>query len=230
RQTEVLLHHIRHLAGTPQSDRELLRRFTEQRDGTAFAALVERHGPMVLGLCRRVLQHTHDAEDAFQATFLLLARKAASLRRQEAVGNWLYGAAYRVALKARTAARRRAAREGRAEQPITPPDPASELTLREARTLLDEELARLPERLRAALVLCCLEGATRDEAARHLGWPLGTLKRRLGQARALLRVRLARRGLTLSSALVAVLVEQGEAPAAVPAALRDTVVRAALPP
>jgi RNA polymerase sigma factor (sigma-70 family) len=229
--TETLLQHICRLVAPPAPpDPELLQRFIEQRDGTAFAAVVRRHGPMVLGVCRRVLHHEQDAEDAFQATFLVLARKAGSLSCRETVGHWLYRVASQVALKARTAAGRRAAREGRAEAPVACPDAASEMTLREARALLDEELARLPERLRAPLVLCCLKGTTRDEAARQLGWSLGTLKRRLAQARALLRSRLSCRGLTLSSAWLAVLLNPDRTTAAVPAALVDAAVRAALAP
>ena len=228
RQSETLVRHLCRLAAPALSDSELLQRFAEQHDGAAFAALVERHGPMVLGVCRRVLGNEQDAEDAFQATFLVLARKAASLQRQEAVGPWLYRVAYHLALKARTAAARRTARESHAGQRTAPSDPVSEMTLREARELLDEELTRLPERLRAPLVLCCLEGATRDEAARQLGWTLGTLKRRLTQARSLLRSRLGRRGLTLSSAWFAVLL--GEATAAVAVPLTAAIVRAVLLP
>jgi RNA polymerase sigma factor (sigma-70 family) len=229
--TETLLHHICRLVATPApADQELLQRFIEQRDGTAFAAVVERHGPMVLGVCRRILHHEQDAEDAFQATFLALARKAGSLRCRETVGNWLYRVASHVALKARTAAARRSAREARATAHAPAPNAVCEMTLREARELLDEELARLPERLRAPLVLCCLEGTTRDEAAGQLGWSLGTLKRRLVQARALLRSRLSRRGLTLSSAWLAVLLSPGSTTATVPAALAAAVVLAALAP
>src|SRR5262249_12651171 len=163
---------------------------------------VRRHGPMVLRLCLRVLRCQADAEDAFQATFLALARQAGSLRRPDSVGSWLYGAAHRLALKANTDAARRRLHEGRApERPAA--DPLREISAREAQALLDQELARLPDRYRAPLVLCCLEGLARDEAARRLGWPAKTVKSRLEQARELLRTRLVARGLTLSGALAA---------------------------
>jgi RNA polymerase sigma factor (sigma-70 family) len=217
-----LLHHLGRLAAScgpaAPADRELVRRFAERADAEAFAVLLARHGPMVLRVCRRVLPNAHDAEDALQATFLVLARKAGCLRRQESVGSWLYGVAYRVALNARAAAARRAAHEARAPLPAAVRDPLSEVSLREAQALLDEELARLPERYRAPLVLCCLEGLARDEAARQLGWSAGTLKSRLERGRALLRARLARRGLALPAAFAAAFMGhtlvRGELPAA----------------
>src|SRR5205085_2443405 len=128
-----------------------------------------RHGPMVVNVCRRVLGDQHLAEEAFQATFLVLVRKAGSIRRRELLGNWLYGTAYRTAAKARAQAARRQARE--AQAPVRqPPDPLAEITLRELFAVLDEELHRLAPRYQAPLVLCYLEGQTRDEAARQLGW------------------------------------------------------------
>src|SRR5262249_17481263 len=151
-------------------------------------------GPLVLGVCRRVLHNWHDAEDAFQATFLTLARKAASISKQDSVGGWLHQVAYNLALKAKAHAATRQARQRQAQN-RPPDDPLTELTGRELLAVLDEELQQLPERYRAPLVLCYLEGRTRDEAARQLGWSLGTLKRRLEQARARLRGRLERRGL-----------------------------------
>ncbi len=205
-------------------DRELLRRYAARRDESCFEALLLRHGPMVLGLCRRMLPGEHDAEDAFQATFLALARGAASVRSAESLGAWLHGVARRLARKARAAAARRRRGEGRAP-PREAPGPLEEVSLREARAVLDEELARLPERFRGPLVLCCLEGRARDEAAALLGCPLGTLKSRLEKARGLLRRRLARRGLTLTSALTAALLAPA-APAAVPPRLRQAVLRA----
>jgi C-terminal peptidase prc len=225
----LLLGHVRKLlaagAAAARPDRELVERFAQARDEEAFEALVRRHGPMVFRVCRRVLGRAHEAEDAFQATFLVLARKAASLRDQASVGSWLYGVASRVALKARTsvrlagpAARRPAAGGGAG--------PLEELTLAEARAALDEELARLPEKYRGPLVLCCLEGRARDEAALELGLPLSTLKSRLEQARELLRRRLARRGLGLPAVLSAALLT-GEA-AAVPAALLRATARCAV--
>jgi RNA polymerase sigma factor (sigma-70 family) len=226
--TRALLHHLRRAAAAPEdvlpTDRELLRRFARERDQDAFAALVRRHGPLVLAVCRRLLGNAVDAEDAFQATFLVLARKAAAVRWQDSVANWLHGVAHRLARRARADAARRLAREQHAPTKA-PTDPLAEVSLREAQALLDEELARLPEKYRAPLVLCCLQGLARDEAARQLGWPVALLKSRLEQARDLLRSRLARRGLTLSAALWAALL--AEPAAAVPATLADAVVQAA---
>jgi RNA polymerase sigma factor (sigma-70 family) len=216
KQTARLLKHIRGLAVVPDrgqwSDKELLSRFASQADEAAFTALLKRHGPMVLRVCWRVLHNWHDAEDAFQATFLLLARKAASKAWHDSVANWLYQSAYYLALKARAAAARRAAHETRAGAPMRQ-DPLADLTGRELQTVLDEELARLPEKYRAPLVLCYLEGATRDEAAHQLGCPLSTLGLRLEQGRNRLRGRLERRGLMFSAALSAALLAE-QAPAA----------------
>jgi RNA polymerase sigma factor (sigma-70 family) len=227
---ETLLCHIRRLAVPGPgdlSDRELVRCFATAADAGAFEALLRRHGPMALGVCRRVLRHEQDAEDAFQATFLTLARKAASLRDQESVGNWLYGVAYRQALNVRAALARRSDHQRRATPP-TVAEPLAEITLREAQEVLDAELSRLPERLRAPLVLCCLEGLARDEAARRLGLPLGTLKARLERGRQLLRARLTRRGLTLTAALSATLLGEGAAQAELPAPLLRTTLQTAL--
>ena len=182
------------------SDYDLMKRFVASRDEEALTALVRRHGPMVYHLCCRVLRNEHDAEDAFQATFLVFARKAHTLRTLESVGNWLYGVAYRTALKARTAAARRSRQEAAA--PLrSVAEPLAELTVHEAQTIVEQELARLPDKYRSPLVLCCLEGMTRDEAAQQLGWSPSLLKSRLEQARELLRNRLVRRGMTLTSGL-----------------------------
>jgi RNA polymerase sigma factor (sigma-70 family) len=227
-QAEALLRHLRGLAAAHgpalPADRELVQRFTSGADADAFAALLSRHGPMALRVCRRVLHNLQDAEDAFQATFLVLARKASTLRRQESVGNWLYGVAYRVALNARAAAARRRAHESRTAAD-TSADPLTEISVREAQALLDEELARLPAKYRAPLVLCCLEGLARDEAARQLGWPAGTLKSRLERGRQLLRGRLTRRGLTLPAAFGAALLGRDLAQAELPAALARTTLQ-----
>jgi cobalt-zinc-cadmium efflux system membrane fusion protein len=188
-----------------QSDGELLGRFVARRDAAAeaaFAALVERYGPMVLGVCRRVLGDRHEAEDAFQATFLVLARKAASIARPEQLANWLFGVAYRTALGARAREGRRKARERRVHaisRSQNTPAGDEEPVLAELRAILDQELARLPERYRGALVLCELDGLTRRAAARRLGIPEGTLSSRIARAKDLLRRRLAGRDFTLSA-------------------------------
>jgi RNA polymerase sigma factor (sigma-70 family) len=229
-QATVLLRRVCRFAGAGGADRladaELLGRFVARRDEAAFEALVRRHGPMVWGVCRRVLRDAHATEDAFQAVFLVLVRSAASVRKRQSVSCWLYGVARRLALKARTRAARRRERESRATQ-APPADPAAEVTLREAREVLDEELARLPEKYRAPILLCCLEGLARDEAAGRLGWSAGTLKSRLEEARSLLRTRLARRGLTLSAALAAALLAPAASPATISPILLASTCRAA---
>jgi RNA polymerase sigma factor (sigma-70 family) len=176
------------------TDAELLERFVGRRDEAAFELLVRRHGPMVLGTCRRLLRHEHDAEDAFQATFLALARGAGSVRRRESVAGWLYRVARRVALKAKARAARRPERPARGPE-LTAPPPAPEAAGHELRPVLDEEVERLPEKYRAPVVLCYLGGLTCAEAARRLGCPRGTVATRLARARARLRGRLLRRGL-----------------------------------
>ena len=188
------------------TDGQLLECFLTRRDEAAFEALVRRHGPMVLGVCRRVLGNPHDAEDAFQATFLVLARKAASVRPQEAVGNWLYGVAYRTALKARALTARQSARE-RELREVPRPEAPGDGPWQELLPLLDRELSRLPDKYRVPVVLCDLEGKGRAEAARQLGWPEGTLSGRLARARALLAKRLARYSTALSAGAVATLCE-----------------------
>jgi RNA polymerase sigma factor (sigma-70 family) len=224
-----LLGYIRGLTGTCLSgelpDRELVQRFADQRDEAAFAALVGRHGGMVLGVCRRVLGNDDDAEDVFQATFLVLSRKAVALVKKDAVGPWLFGVAHRLALKARQQARRQPPRN---RSPVRHPgDPLDELTVREAQAVLDEELARLPERERGPLVLCYLEGMTQDEAARRLGCPLGTLKSRLVRGRAALHKQLARRGLSLAT-VVSTLLLAGKSVAASTNQVHAATVKAAM--
>ncbi|MDY3556806.1 RNA polymerase sigma factor [Gemmata sp. JC717] len=184
------------------ADSELLDRFIAGEDQSAFAALVGRYTPTVLGTCRRVLGHTQDAEDAAQAVFLLLARNAARVRRPSALGAWLHGVAVRVARKARRRRRRVQPLAG-SSPPAAPPAPSWE----DARRVIDEAVAALPEPLRAPLVLCYLEGLTRDEAAARLGWPLATLRGRLERGREKLRARLARRGFALAVGLLPVLLE-----------------------
>jgi RNA polymerase sigma factor (sigma-70 family) len=184
------------------ADGELLERFASRREEEAFAALVRRHGALVLGVCRRVLHNRHDAEDAFQAAFLALARHAGSVGRRGSVGGWLHRVAYRAALKARARALKREEHERHARH-RNATDPLVELTGRELLGLLDEELQRLPDEYREALVLCYLDGRTRDQAAQECGCSLSTMKRRLEQGRALLRARLSRRGISLLALLAA---------------------------
>src|SRR5262245_59296996 len=188
-------------AARQRGDGELLAAFALRREEAAFAALVRRHGPMVLGVCRRVLHDLHLADDAFQATFLVLARKAATLQQRDLVGNWLFGVAYRSALEARRLRARRAAHEKQvAAMPDSIVAPADD---DELRSILDQELARLPDKYRAPLVLCDLEGRSRRDAARHLQLPESTLSNRVTAARRLLARRLARRGLSLSGGALA---------------------------
>jgi RNA polymerase sigma factor (sigma-70 family) len=219
---------LRHLLGGDAAglrDDELLARFANHRDEAAFAALVERHGRLVFGLCWRVLGCTHDAEDAFQATFLVLARKAPALGRPGSLAGWLYGVANRVARRMKTQRGKRSETERRVA-PSAAAEPA-DLSLHELKTVLDEEIERLPATQRQPLLLCYLEGLTQDEAAAQLGWPRGTLKRRLEKARAILRGRLTRRGLTLAAALVSTLPASDGLAAAPPKGLPGTLARAA---
>jgi RNA polymerase sigma factor (sigma-70 family) len=189
------------------SDAALLRLFIRQRDEAAFATLVTRHGPMVHRLCRRVTGNATDADDASQATFLVLVRKAASIRRPSALAAWLHGVAYRVARKTRE--RRPEMYELDEGQADRHPDPLDELTARELLTIIDEEVQRLPERYRLPIVLCYLEGRTQEDAARLLGWTPGSVKGRLERARSQLHTRLTRRGLTLSAALAPLILTEG---------------------
>jgi RNA polymerase sigma factor (sigma-70 family) len=225
-QANIVLRHIRALSGENTGntlDGELLDRFATQHEEAAFAALVRRHGPLVLGVCRRVLGNWHDAEEAFQATFLVLARSAVSIRKHNALGSWLHAVAYRVSVKAKLHSQARQQHERQA-QPRPSIDPLAEVTGRELTAVLDEEMQQVGERYRAPLVLCYLEGKTRDEAAQQLGWSPSTLQRRLERGREILRSRLARRGLTLA----AVLSVTAASPATVSAALTDSTAQAAL--
>lgn len=180
--------------GTGVTDGSLLERFIAERDEAAFELLVRRHGPMVFGVCRRVIGLAQDAEDTFQATFLVLARKAASVRPREVVGNWLYGVAYRTARRAKALTARRWAREKQVKVMPHPATQARADAFRRLEPLLDEELSRLPDKYRLPVVLCDLEGKTRKVVARQLRIPKGTLLSRLTTARRLLAERLARRG------------------------------------
>jgi RNA polymerase sigma factor (sigma-70 family) len=230
-QLDTVLQRIHRMSGArlhaELSDGQLLRRFVADRDEAAFAALVQRHGGLVVSVCRRVLSHEQDAEDAFQATFLILSRKAAAIRNLESVASWLHGVAQRTALNARKSAMRRRKYEKPSEE-RSAESPVSAAALKELQALLDEEVQRLPERYRAAFVLCCLEGKSRPEAARELGWKEGTVSSRLARARELLQQRLSRRGVTLTAALCAVALTQRTTEAAVSAALADGTIKAVL--
>jgi RNA polymerase sigma factor (sigma-70 family) len=186
---------------TGLDDDKLLKRFVVERDEVAFAALVARHGRMVLGVCRRILHAEHDVEDAFQATFLVVVRRAKAIHDGDLLGHWIYGVAHRVAVRARANAARRYVHEQMltaAQSGVESPSRESERS--ELRGVLDEELARLPKLLRVPLVLCYLEGLTHEEAARRLRWPVGTVRSRLARGRDKLRSRLTRRGLTADDA------------------------------
>jgi RNA polymerase sigma factor (sigma-70 family) len=207
-------------------DGQLLECFIRQRDEATFAALVRRHGPMVWGVCRRVLANHQDAEDAFQATFLVLVRKAASIMPREMVGNWLYGVAHQTARKARQTAARR---KGHERQVAAMPEPVVEEQdlWRDLQPLLDRELSRLPDRYRTAIVLCDLEGRTQKEAAQQLRVPEGTLSGRLSRGRAMLAKRLSQRGLMLSAAAVATLLSHSVASGCVPPLVMSATIKAA---
>jgi RNA polymerase sigma factor (sigma-70 family) len=230
-QVGAVLRHIRKLASArkdhQEPDRRLLERFAQDRDEDAFAALLRRHGPMVLSVCRSVLRDLHDAEDAFQAAFLLLAQKAGSIHRREAVSGWLYRVAYHLAVRAQANAARRRVLEKRAV--IMPSaDPVLDLSLREVRAMLFKELEGLPEQYRAPLVLCGMEEKSLEEAARLLGWTKGTVKGRLQRGRELLRARLRRRGLELPATLAATALALHSMSGRVSATLVDSTLRAAV--
>jgi RNA polymerase sigma factor (sigma-70 family) len=226
-----LLQHLRKLVmaqcPSQQTDRQLLQQFIADADEPAFAGLVQRHGAMVLGVCRSVLRHQQDAEDALQATFLVLARKASSIRKQQSVGSWLHGVAYRLALKAKAQVGKRRAQETPAPEPVTA-STVDDLSVRELQAILHEELQRLPEKYRTPLLLCYWEGKTRDEAAEQLGWAKGTFKEKLERARNLLRSRLTRRGLVPSAALFTALLAQNAVQAVISSSLIEATTRAAL--
>jgi RNA polymerase sigma factor (sigma-70 family) len=208
------------------TDGQLLGEFLRARDEAAFAALVRRHGPMVLGVCRRVVGDAHAAEDAFQATFLVLARRAQAVRPRDRLGGWLYGVAYRTALKARSALARRRAKEKPVDPILHPAAPPPD-SWADVGPVLDAELARLPDRLRLPVVLCDLEGRPQREAARQLGLPPATLANRLAAARRQLAARLTARGVTLSGGALAAVVSANAA-MAVPPGLAAQAVRVAL--
>jgi RNA polymerase sigma factor (sigma-70 family) len=214
---------LREAAGA--TDAQLLESFVRQRDEAAFEALVRRHGPMVLGVCRRVLRHRHDAEDAFQATFLVLVRKAAAIGSRQLLANWLYGVAYNIAIKARATLGKRRGREKQVSEmpePAAPPDSDRDLL-----ALLDQELSRLPDKYRVPIVLCDLEGKGHKDSARQLGWPVGTFSGRLSRARTMLAKRLVRRGVALSAGSLTAVLAKGTASAGVTNSVVTATVEAA---
>jgi RNA polymerase sigma factor (sigma-70 family) len=208
------------------TDGDLLDRFVAGDDPCAFESMVMRHGPMVLRACREILGNSHDAEDAFQAVFLVLARNARSIRGRESLGRWLYGVAYRISVRAKVQARRRSHHESRGAK-LAVVDPSDHLPS-EYPALLHNELNRLPEKLRHPLVLCYLEGQSYEEAARLLRCPLGTLKARLTRGREVLRSRLTRRGVSASLVLlILAALEEAVNAASVPDELVAATVEAA---
>ncbi len=229
-QLSVAIQHLRRAMlrkdGAELTDAQLLQDYLSRRDEAALAAIVGRHGPMVWSVCRRVLSNYHDAEDAFQATFLVLVRRAASIASPELLANWLYGVAHQTARKARATV---AKRKGRERQVAQMPEPAVvEQHLRnDLLPLLDQELSRLPDSYRVVIVLCDLEGKTRKEAARHLGLPEGTIASRLARARALLAKRITQRGITLSGGALAAILWQNVASAGIPALVASNTIKVA---
>jgi RNA polymerase sigma factor (sigma-70 family) len=223
---------IRHLCQAvlqqnARTDGQLLASFIDNRDEAAFAALVHRHGPMVFGVCRRVVGNHHDADDAFQATFLVLARKATSVRPRDKVANWLHGVALRTAMKAKSMSAKRRGREKQVTE-MPEPEAAPQGQWRDLQPLLDQELNGLPENYRLPILLCDLEGKSIKDAAQQLGWPQGSLAGRLARGRKLLAKRLANRGVVLSAGSLAAVVSQNVASAAVPPTLMRSTVQATI--
>ena len=213
-------------SGGTLTDARLLEDFVRRHDEAAFEVLVWRHSTMILNLCQRLLHDTHQAEDAFQATFLVFARKAHSIRQSETVAAWLYKVAYRIAVRVRTRAAKHVVREAALDN-LPGRDAGDELLWLDLRPILDEEIDRLPEKYRAPFVLCYLQGHTNEEAARQLGCPKGTILSRLARGRERLRLRLVRRGIALTVTGLATLVIHNAALATVPAALVTDTARAA---
>jgi RNA polymerase sigma factor (sigma-70 family) len=230
-QLNSLVRHLRRAVlahNDGQTDGELLQRFVAHRDEDAFATLVRRYAPLVFGVCQRVLHHRQDAEDAFQAAFLVLMHKAGSITRPEGLGNWLYGVAYNTAKNARRTAARRHVRE-REVSAIAKPQPVAEQELlHELRSVLDEELSRLPEKYRVPVVLCELQGKSRKEVTGQLGCPEGTVSSRLARGREILRRRLIKRGLALPAGSLAIILACDPASASVPPLLVAGAIKTAL--
>jgi RNA polymerase sigma factor (sigma-70 family) len=229
-QMDVVIRHIRRTMirqdDASGTDAHLLASFIHQKDEAAFAALARRHGPMVFGVCRRVIGNHHDAEDAFQAAFLVLARKASTIRPRERVANWLHGVALRTAMKAKAMTARRRGREKQVAEMPEPPM-SQQGQWHDLQALLDQELNGLPENYRLPILLCDLESKTIKEAARQLGWPQGTVAGRLARGRKLLAPRLASRGVVLSAGALAAVVSDSVASANVPATLMNSTIKAA---
>jgi RNA polymerase sigma factor (sigma-70 family) len=219
------IRHLRGVLATRESagltEAELWKRYVHEHDEAAFATLLHRHGPMVLRVCRGILRNEHDAEDAFQATFLILVRRATSLRSPDTIANWLYGVARRTALEAKGAAAQRRKKEAA----ILPKMATPEVVYDDLRSALGQELEQLAQKYRSAVILCDLEGRTRQEVARQLGWPEGTVASRLARGRSMLAKRLARRGFT--GAFVAGVLGDGTASACLPTGLVTSTIRAA---
>jgi RNA polymerase sigma factor (sigma-70 family) len=212
--------------GTGPTDGQLLECYLAGRDEGAFEGLLRRHGPMVLSVCRRILGNAADAEDAFQATFLVLVRKASSISPREMIGNWLYGVAYRTSMKAKVMNAKRRTKERRAKD-LPRTAVSEEEVWQELQPLLDQELNRLPDKYRVPVVLCELEGRPRQEVARQLGWPPGTLSCRLARAKALLAKRLARHHLALVGGALGVMLSRSAAASALPVPLFQSTIKAA---
>jgi RNA polymerase sigma factor (sigma-70 family) len=228
KQMSEVIRHLRRTVsqrGDERTDAQLLESFLRQREEAALAVLIRRHGPMVWGVCRRLLRSHHDAEDAFQATFLVLVQKGTTIRDPEMVGNWIYGVAHQTAVRMRTTAAKRGARE---RQMTEMPEPAAaEHDLRnDLRPLLDRALTRLPDKYRVLIVLCDLEGKTRKQVARQLTLPEGTVAGRLARARALLAKRLTRDGFAISGGMLGVVLS-AQAAASIPAVVLSSTIHAA---
>jgi RNA polymerase sigma factor (sigma-70 family) len=230
-QMDTVIRHLRRAVlrqdAAARTDGQLLASFIDEKDEAAFEALVRRHGSMVFGVCRRVVRNHHDAEDAFQATFLVLARKASSVRPRERLANWLHGVALRAAMKAKTTIAKRRGRE-KSVTNMPEPETVQQDQWRDLHSLLDQELNGLPENYRLPILLCDLEGRSIKEATQQLGWPQGTLAGRLARGRKLLAKRLASRGVMLSAGSLAAVVAQNATSAAVPTSLLSSTVKAAV--
>ena len=227
---DTVIRHLRRVMlrqdGAGWTDGQLLASFIDHKDEAAFVALVRRHGPMVFGVCRRLLHNHHDAEDAFQSTFLVLALKASSVRPRERVANWLHGVALRTAMKAKAMTAKRRGREKQVTE-MPEPEAAQQDQWRDLQPLLDRELNGLPEKYRLPILLWDLQGKTIKDAAQQLGWPQGSVAGRLARGRKLLAKRLARRGVALSAGSLAAVVSHNAMSAVVPTSLMSTTIKAA---